>query len=270
MAAMKRFRPLSCIALGAICITQFALPAEAIQATQSIKREMRHWQPSDELVVNEVSEAVFVAVHNTPVPSNSLVVFGRNGSCLMVDTPWTPEATITLMDWIAASMGSVPPTIAINTHFHMDRLGGNFALVKLGIPVYGSDKTVSLIKEKGTAYVQGRSTAPVVGPDHIFPLMQGITLDLDGEAVEVWFPGAGHTRDNVVVYLPQRKVLFGGCFVKSMAATDKGNIADADLTVWAASLAALKARYPDALVVIPGHGEAGGIELIDHTIELVK
>ena len=46
--------------------------------------------------------------------------------------------------------------------------------------------------------------------------------------IEVFFPGAGHTRDNLVVWLPEHRVLFGGCMVKSARGRTPGNLADAE------------------------------------------
>jgi metallo-beta-lactamase class B len=271
MITMKYRLPIFAALVTTACL--FSAPVCVSAADQSVRsatRTMRHWSPSEELDVNEVAAGVFVVNHKTPISSNSLVVFGRDGSCLFVDTPWTPEATETLVEWVVNTMGGMPESIAVNTHFHLDRLGGNACLIKHGVPVYGSDLTIALIKEKGDAYIKGGKDVPVVPPDHVFSAAKGCNLTFDDEPVEIWYPGPGHTRDNVVVYLPKRGVLFGGCLVKCMAAKDKGNIVDADLTQWAASLKALKKQFPDAKVVVPGHGAPGGMELIDHTIELVK
>jgi hypothetical protein len=30
----------------------------------------------------------------------------------------------------------------------------------------------------------------------------------------VFFPGAAHSADNVVVYFPKKRLLFGGCMIK--------------------------------------------------------
>ncbi|MFO0645147.1 MAG: hypothetical protein U0326_02840 [Polyangiales bacterium] len=35
-----------------------------------------------------------------------------------------------------------------------------------------------------------------------------------GTEIEVFFPGAAHTLDNVVVWLPSRALLFGGCMIR--------------------------------------------------------
>ncbi len=246
----------------------FAFP---LSQSDSVTRALRCWSPSEQVQVCEAAEGVFIVVDKVPVASNSMIAFGGDGSCLIVDTPWTEEATQVEIGWIEDTMGALPPTTAITTHFHLDRLGGNGLLRKLGIPIHGSQTTSDILKAAGNTQkdMTGKSV-PVTPPDRLFDPAVGETLDLDGEEVILFYPGGGHTKDNIVVYLPKRRVLFGGCLIKSLAAKDKGNVADADLTHWADSVRAVKARFPDVLVVIPGHGEPGGPELLDHTIELVK
>ena len=65
-----------------------------------------------------------------------------------------------------------------------------------------------------------------------------------------------------MVYVRESKALYGGCFLKSEASESLGNLADADLAAWPASLDALVKRFPDATTVIPGHGalDPGAIE----------
>jgi len=87
-------------------------------------------------------------------------------------------------------------------------------------------------------------------------------------SVEVFFPGAGHTQDNLVVWVPQHRTLFGGCIVKNAHDRTLGNTADADLREWPASLRRLQTRYGQASLVVPGHGEPGGPELLQHTLDL--
>jgi hypothetical protein len=37
---------------------------------------------------------------------------------------------------------------------------------------------------------------------------------------------------------------------------------------WPKTLQKVKEAYPGARIVVPGHGRPGGLDLIDHTIEL--
>ena len=81
--------------------------------------------------------------------------------------------------------------------------------------------------------------------------------------------GEGHTRDNVVSYFLDEKVLFGGCLIKSLK-SGKGNLADANTAEWSNTVKTIKRQFKDVEMVIPGHGKPGGIELLDYTIEMFK
>jgi metallo-beta-lactamase class B len=39
-------------------------------------------------------------------------------------------------------------------------------------------------------------------------------------AIQIGFQGAGHTSGNVVCWLPDQRVLFGGCLLKSITSQD--------------------------------------------------
>ena len=64
-------------------------------------------------------------------------------------------------------------------------------------------------------------------------------------------------------------MLFGGCFIKDSKATGMGNIADADLVAWPASLDRTHAAFPQTATVIPGHGPMDPRALV-HTRDLLK
>ncbi|MDP4204044.1 MAG: CfiA family subclass B1 metallo-beta-lactamase, partial [Bacteroidota bacterium] len=74
---------------------------------------------------------------------------------------------------------------------------------------------------------------------------------------------------NIVVWIPSEKILFAGCMVKEMKANTKGNLSDADVKAWPSTIKKVMAKFPSARIVIPGHGEAGGFELLQHTLEVV-
>ena len=94
-------------------------------------------------------------------------------------------------------------------------------------------------------------------------------IKIEDEFVYSTFYGEGHTRDNVVGYIPSEKALFGGCLIKSVNAS-KGFIGDANVSEWSNSVGRIKRELPDLKIVIPGHGEYGGVELLDYTIELFR
>ena len=93
-------------------------------------------------------------------------------------------------------------------------------------------------------------------------------IPVDG--VELYYPGPGHTRDNLVVWLPETRMLFAGCLVKSGLARSLGFVAEADLAAWPSALDRLGERYRQVEVVVPGHGPRGGSWLLGHTLKLVE
>ncbi len=233
------------------------------------------------LTTREVLPDVFVITHTFPWAENLLLVKMRDSTLVMVDTPWTPQATEDLLAWIEEKYGQAR-IVAINGHYHIDNLGGNQALIAAGIPVYGSDLTAQLIIERGelsldetvtffsnNGYdycVDDYSNLELVPPTEIFPLEEGLILDFEGEKAEISFPGAGHSPDNIVVYFPDKKLLFGGCLVIGW---DKiGNTADADMTAWPDSIRNLETF--DADIIVPGHGTRLDPQLLDHTLHLLE
>src|SRR4030095_7202882 len=62
--------------------------------------------------------------------------------------------------------------------------------------------------------------------------------------VELYYPGAGHTRDNITVWHQETRTLFGGCLLR--ATTDKsiGNRPDADMTAYPGTIEQLATPHP--------------------------
>lgn len=75
--------------------------------------------------------------------------------------------------------------------------------------------------------------------------------------------------DNIVSWIADEQVLFGGCLVKAGGAKTLGYIKEADLVAWPATLAKVKERFPAARLIVPGHGDPGGWELIANTLKLI-
>jgi len=183
-------------------------------------------------------------------PANGAIVTGANES-LLIDTGWSASYARELLDaWDRRKLPKI--TQALVTHFHIDRTGGIGELVKRGVPAFGNPLTIGLALDNGL---------PAPRPLHDVekrPRRLG--------PVEVFYPGEGHTLDNVVAWVPSDRVLFGGCLVKSTTAGDLGNVADANIAAYPATIRAVRRRYAPRYV-IPGHGTIEGNSLA-HTAQL--
>jgi glyoxylase-like metal-dependent hydrolase (beta-lactamase superfamily II) len=241
------------------------------------------------ITIIEIDEGAYQVVHKIPfgriyVPCNSMLVRVSDKDFIWCDTPYEPESTKLVYEWIKKQFGDIN-LIEINTGFHADNLGGNEFLLSKAVPIYGSDVTVKLIRERGpkekekiiktftnldtTEFHQACRQMTFKPPDKTFRIEEGLTLKIGGETIDVYYPGPTHTIDNTVVYFHKRKMLFGGCMIKSLDAKNAGNTADADMQKWPRSVEKVLARYKDARIVVPGHGDCGDIGLLKYTIELL-
>lgn len=240
---------------------------------------------SDNLTVRDLADRVVLVTHSFPWAANSLAVLMPDSTVVLIDTPYTPDATATLLDWLDGRWHA-DRYAAVVTGFHIDNLGGAGELIHRGVTVYGADMTAGLLRERSAATMAAMDSslaAPGMEryrdaframrfepPTATFPAQQGLVLSFGGETLEIFWPGKSHTSDNTVVYFPAQRLLFGGCMVCNASAARLGFTGDADLDEWPRSLETVLARFPDAAIVAPGHGAVGDRGLIEHTISLFE
>ncbi len=217
--------------------------------------------PAPVVELTRIADSVWVhtssrTINGVPTPSNGLLVKTAGGGLILVDTAWDDGQTRQLLRVSREQIGG-QVRLALITHAHDDRIGGIGALRAAGIRVVATELTGKLAVSQGL---------PAPEPAQANPA----TFTIDGTSIDFYFPGPGHSPDNAVVWVPGARVLFGGCLLKAMDATTKGNIADANLAAWPDSVRAVMRRYPDAAIVVPGHGRWGGRELLEHTVTIVS
>lgn len=227
----------------------------------------------EELRAEQLDANTYVVSHRAFFDSNVLVARMPDGTVVFCSSPFETQATRRLVQWAKATLF---PTrmVAINTHFHFDGSGGNEAYHLEGVQTYSSALTRDLLLQRGEGMKQ--RTADEIGgakgerlrrmalvpAQHTFDATAGLVLTFGGEEVRVMFPGPAHSPDNLWVYFPARRTLFGGCMIRATRAI--GNTSDADVGHWAEGVRKAFALSPR--VVIPGHGAIGGPELLEVTL----
>lgn len=252
------------LACGAPSATRPAASGEAL-AAETI---------GDDLVAEPLEGGrAWRILHREPIPANSLVYITEAGVPVMADTPWTPEATSALLDWIVSRFGRLPAFATIS-HFHFDASGGIGVLRARGVRVVASTQTAQLLRERGPGMLEELAREhgdafrgwTIGEPDVLFEPSEGYSEQVGGETIRVVFPGAAHTSDNVVTFFPETGILFGGCMIKGGA--DLGYLGDADLESYPAAAARVEAL--GARVVIAGHGDRFDAEQVAHTRALAE
>ena len=225
------------------------------------QRDIVYQYESENLKIEQLTPNTYVHITylNTndfgKVPCNGMVVIDK-GEAIVFDTPTDDVASKELIHWIETEAKATVKNVVV-THFHVDCLGGLKAFHDENISSYANQLTIALAKEKGI------ETLPTNGFDTFIELPVGNTKVVN-ECL-----GEGHTKDNIISYFPKDKVMFGGCLIKGNGA-GKGNLADANIQEWSNTVEKIKRKYKDAQVIIPGHGKAAGIDLLDYTIDMFK
>ncbi|WP_372659526.1 MBL fold metallo-hydrolase [Hydrogenophaga sp.] len=198
---------------------------------------------------------------------NSGVIIGEK-FIMVSDATATPALARDLIKQIR-TVSDKPIKYVLLTHYHAVRVLGASAYVAEGATeVIASQGTYELIVERGAQDMQsemerfprlfrGAESVPgltwptlVVGDGK--PGRQGsLEVDLGGVKVQIWHPGAGHTRGDTIAWVESEKVLFSGDLVEYEAGVYTG---DAQLEEWPATLEALRAL--NAEYIVPGRGEA--------------
>jgi len=193
----------------------------------------------------------------SPFSSNGLIVKGRSRG-LIVDTTMPEKDMPELIAW-ARHLSSGLPLQLVSTHAHGDRMSGIEIARAAGVSTY--------------AFHLGRELAPKRGLPEAEHGWFGYwkRFDLGGRRIDFYYPGPAHSRDNIVAYVPDVELLFGGCMLRAMADTDLGSVADADLEHWPRSMKRLIGQYGRfTKIAIPGHGMPGDARLLYHTRDLVN
>jgi len=191
--------------------------------------------------------------HNQGYMVNSTVIIGDQG-VILVDSGGTDEVGKHLAKAIA-KITSKPVTHIINTHHHGDHVLGNVAFK--GAEIISSEQCKVLVEKTGMEWVQimenlvGRkfpNTRPV--PAMLtFKEESSNGHNLQGVNMVFWVPRGSHTPGDMMVYLPDDRVLIGGDILVN---TTTPVMRDANVRNWIGALA--KAREFDATTIVPGHG----------------
>jgi metallo-beta-lactamase class B len=197
----------------------------------------------------------WISIGDTFFPCNGLYLVTKHG-VVLIDTPADEDQTAQLVDSIATRHHK-KIVLAIATHFHTDRTGGFNILRQQGVKTWSSCQTHDLCLKRNDPPAQ-------------FCFTGDTSFTVGTHTVQTYYPGEGHTKDNIVIWFDKEKILFGGCLVKSTEAEGLGNLADANPGQWPASIENLIKRFPSPRYIIPGHQGWTDKSSLTYTLDLLR
>lgn len=217
---------------------------------------------SENLIIQKISPHIYqhVSFLNSRefgrVDCNGMIVVNE-AEVVVFDTPANEESAEELIRYSSEQLRCTIVAV-IPTHFHEDCVASLKTFQTNNIRVYASHKTIGLLNAQNKAF-----SKPVISFE------DSLALPVGDKTVVARYFGEGHTRDNIIGYFPEDSTLFGGCLIKALGAS-KGNLADANVETWSATVNKLHQYYPEVKRVIPGHGKPGTAELLEYTVKLFE
>ena len=173
---------------------------------------------------------------------------------LAIEARATPVMAQRWIDVLRAEVGDLPFGDLVLTHYHAVRTLGASAFRARRIIAHANTK--ALIDERGAqdwASEQGRMPRLFTGAESIPGLThptdtfdETLALHVGNRRVELRHLGRGHTRGDIVVWLPEERILFAGDLVEAQAAPYMGDSYPAEWS--SATLDNLAALQPQQLV----------------------
>lgn len=203
----------------------------------------------------EIAPNAFAAIAipgGDAVSNSGFIITGRG--VVVFDSHLTRAAAESLLVEIRART-SQPVRFLVNSHYHGDHTHGNGAF----------PDDVEIISHAATRErLLGDTTPGLRLPTLTFFQRVEFHPTRDSSMVAL-FSGRGHTNGDVVLYDPHRRLLYGGDLIFNRILPV---VRDAYLHEWIATLEELLTL--DAGVVIPGHGEPGGPEMIHELMAYLR
>ena len=193
--------------------------------------------------------------------NNAGFIRGKDG-LILIDTCFTEARTRAYLDAVR-KVSPLPMKTLVNTHHHGDHTHGNYLVPEAAI--IGHELCRQTVIDTGLQALHPlfpnvewgdlELAPPFITFNDRMELFTGESGDL---RIELIFMGPAHTTNDIVAWLPERKLLFSGdlIFNEGTPFVAMGSVSG--------SLQALKRlRELGAETIIPGHGSVCGPEVMD-------
>lgn len=189
------------------------------------------------------------------IPANGMYLFTDKGVVLF-DCPWDTTQFQPLLDSIKIRHNK-SVVLCIATHFHEDRTGGLEYYKQQGIKTYTTRQTDELSRKRGMKRAEF-----LINSDTVFTIGQ--------YSFQTYFPGKGHAPDNIVIWFEKEKVLYGGCLIKSVEDSNLGNLSDASVKDYAATIKNVQEKCKNPKYIITGHNDWTDTKSLKHTLKMAQ
>lgn len=192
---------------------------------------------------------------NSRIPANGMYLVTSQGAVLF-DTPWDTTQFQPLLDSIRLRHHT-NVILCIATHWHSDKTAGLEYYRQQGIRTYTTVLTDQFSQKNDKKRAEFLMTK-----DTVFQVGQ--------YAFETYYPGEGHTADNIVVWFKKEKILYGGCLIKGVDDENLGYLGDANVEEYATTLKRVQKKCRKPRFIIIAHNDWRDTRSLKHSIRMAE
>jgi metallo-beta-lactamase class B len=232
-----------------LLITLFISQTNIFGQTQEPKLKITH------LTGDFYIYTTYNTYENSKTPAHGMYLITNNGVVLF-DTPWDTTQLQPLLDSIKIKHNSTV-NVCIATHWHSDRTEGLEYYKQQGIKTYTTVLTDEFSKKNNKKRAE-------------FLMTKDTVFNVGQYSFEIYYPGGGHTEDNIIAWFNKEKILYGGCLIKGAKAKNLGYLGDANIEEYETTLLKVKKICPDPQFIIVSHHDWTSTHSLKNSIKLAK
>lgn len=192
---------------------------------------------------------------NEPVQANGMYLVTKEGVVLF-DTPWDTTQFQPLLDSIEYKHHK-KVILCIATHFHDDKTAGLEYYKLKGIKTY-----TTVLTDQWSEKRNMKRADNLISNDTLF--------SVGGYRFKTFYPGEGHTADNIVIWFEKERLLIAGCLIKGSDAENLGFLGDANPAAYATTVQRVIDYCKNPKYVVITHSPGYSPKTILHTLKLAK
>lgn len=189
------------------------------------------------------------------VPANGMYLVTNIG-VVMFDTPWDTTQFQPLLDSIKLKHNK-SVIMCFATHWHSDKTAGLEYYRQKGIKTYTTILTDELSKKNNKKRAE-------------FLMANDTVFNVGQYSFETYYPGPGHTEDNIVIWFKKEKILYGGCLIKGADDKDLGFLGDGNAIEYAATLKNVQKKCRNPKFIIIAHSDWKDLNSLKHSLMMAK